>query len=144
MNTHQTQLQAFLIWNRLLHSMYQRTKNQMKSYWLATIEAYQASIQYIKTSWDTFTIPHPLINAPDPDVGELIVGVIGAFVVIVVGVNLVGPTATTVGGAIKSGNVTAIGGLVSILQVTVLIFGIIILVAAVVFIQAISKKAQSL
>jgi hypothetical protein len=94
---------------------------------------------------DSLNIPlHPFINAPDPDVGELIVGVIGAFVVIVVGVNLVGPTAQTVGGAIKSGNVTAIGGLVSILQVTVLIFGIIILVAAVVFIQAISKKAQSL
>src|SRR2546425_12755724 len=84
----------------------------------------------------------PFINAPDPDIGELIVGVVGAFVVIVVGVNLVGPTATTVGGAIKSGNVTAIGGLVSILQVTVLIFGIIVLVAAVVFISVITKKAK--
>ena len=86
---------------------------------------------------------HPFINAPDPDVGELITGVVGAFVVIVVGVNLVGPTATTVGGAIKSGNVTAIGGLVSILQVTVLIFGIIVLVAAVVFISVITNKAKN-
>jgi len=90
-----------------------------------------------------FDIPlKPFINAPDPDVGELITAVIGAFVVIVIGVNLVGPTATTVGGAIKSGNVTAIGGLVSILQVTVLIFGIIVLVAAVVFISVISNKAK--
>jgi hypothetical protein len=92
---------------------------------------------------NSFGIPlKPFINAPDPDIGELIVGVVGAFVVIVVGVNLVGPTATTVGGAIKSGNVTAIGGLVSILQVTVLIFGIIVLVAAVVFISVITNKAK--
>jgi len=92
---------------------------------------------------NSFGIPlKPFINAPDPDVGELITAVIGAFVVIVIGVNLVGPTATTVGGAIKSGNVTAIGGLVSILQVTVLIFGIIVLVAAVVFISVISNKAK--
>ena len=94
---------------------------------------------------DKFGIPMPtIINAPDPDIGELIVGVVGAFVVIVVGVNLVGPTATTVGGAIKSGNVTAIGGLVSILQVTVLIFGIIVLVAAVVFISVITNKAKAI
>ena len=102
-------------------------------------------ILYFIETWiaNSLGIPlKPFINAPDPDIGELIVGVVGAFVVIVVGVNLVGPTATSVGGAIKSGNVTAIGGLVSILQVTVLIFGIIVLVAAVVFISVISNKAK--
>ena len=117
-----TALLAFLLWNTLLNNMYQSMKSSMP-----------------------FKIPRGnIFNAPDPDVGELIVAVIGAFVVILVGVNLVGPTATTVGGAIKSGNVTAISGLVSILQVTVLIFGIIVLVAAVVFIQAISNKARQL
>jgi hypothetical protein len=144
MKTQQTQLLSFLLWNRLMNNLFTKTKSQMKSYWLATIEAYQQSLMYIQTAWDNFTIPHPMINAPDPDIGELIVGVVGAFVVIVVGVNLVGPTATTVGGAIKSGNVTAIGGLVSILQVTVLIFGIIVLVAAVVFISVITNKAKAI
>lgn len=82
---------------------------------------------------DSFTIPRPFINAPEPAVVEFAIGVIIAFILAMIatliGANLIGPVATAIGGALKNGNLTgaanSLTAQITLIFVTVVIVGVV-------------------
>ena len=84
-------------------------------------------------------IPKPsVINmAPEPNIASVAVDVIVAFILALIasliGVNLIGPVATAVGGALKNGNLTgaanSLTAQITLIFVTVVILGIVVFLA---------------
>ncbi|TLX84225.1 MAG: hypothetical protein E6L04_07400 [Thaumarchaeota archaeon] len=111
--------------------------NQLYEHYLAVVIAFRlAIVNYFKSA---FGIPMPSFTnmSPEPSIASTAVDVIVAFILALIasliGVNLIGPVATAVGGALKNGNLTgaanSLTAQITLIFVTVIILGVVVFLA---------------
>lgn len=72
---------------------------------------------------------------------EVVVGFILAMIATLIGVNLIGPVATAVGGALKNTNLT--GAAKSLTDQITLIFVTLVIIGVVIFLAVLGRKASA-
>src|SRR5437867_13007336 len=113
------------------------TFSDLYTHYLTLVIAFRlAVLNYFRMA---FGIPMPTFTnmSPEPSIASTAVDVIVAFILALIasliGVNLIGPVATAVGGALKNGNLTgaanSLTAQITLIFVTVIILGVVVFLA---------------